>query len=124
MFEILSDLNRRIDRLEAGRKPMAKISEAQEQSFSLASGASSVRHFTFAWSNTNITLNPKGIFYHDLYIDSVLQAETAMSWYPENRLNSELNKSHAHVWVENPSGSTRSYKVVGRWVYFAGGTGA
>lgn len=139
--DYIVELSKRIDRLEAGGKPMASLSPVGSVTVSLgANGFEDDLAATLSWSNPDVLAIPKGIPAFSIYVDQDANEDYA---YPygnslstgqknlefthfinANFISGNQNKTRVTFSLRNRDGSSHTYYVYVRWVYLAGGSGA
>lgn len=138
--DYIAELSRRIDRLEAGGKPMAGISPIGKVSFTLASGAfEDDIAATLAWSNPDVLANPKGTPQFSIYVDTdedenyawpyglslnAGQKDLEFDWFLNaNFAVGNTNKNRVTFSLKNRDSNSHTYHIYINWLYLTGGSG-
>lgn len=139
--DYLNDLTNRISRLETGGRPISAISDLAWADIPLTAGADITGlAATLSWSNPNILVNPSGIPYISIYVDTDddpaylwpsgvslsagqknLQFDWFMSLYD---LQNDTNESRVRIYLKNNDSNSHTYYFYLRWLYVAGGSGS
>lgn len=120
----ISDFTRRLDRLEAGTKPMIKLSSEETDTFTVPAidGAGSenvVRSYEFTWPDGDVGFNPVAIPYVEATFSGG-DSDYEEQWQPEHKLSDDTGKSYLKVWVSNADNTnSTSATVKVKWVYLA-----
>lgn len=135
----MSDLSRRIDRLEVGGRGNELETAVTEVTETVAANGFSTQRFELAFDDANITQNPKGLFYFSAYLDTV-SANSRWPigddgtgnyilmrinwWYEKTPIDADNSKSYVKLYIGNLD-SSNSHDIIirSRWLYVAGSAG-
>jgi hypothetical protein len=133
----IADVNRRVDRIETGSKPMTGMSDTFSDSFIIGAGQwERDLSFNLIWQDPNIQSNPAGQPHFTIYVDtadnelfawpyggslSAGQLNMQFDWfYSWEGLQTFPNRTRATFAIRNNDSTSHTYHFRGSFIYLAG----